>query len=299
MRRALVSFSRQASTRSGLSLRKHAVNTFATQSGALTSPARPSVPPQTQIPVKTSLYRPAGKSYNDTPNLGLDEKQPGKIVHYSEGDVWQTASWIAFRQKGGTIWRRWSFTTLREACRCDRCVHPSTQQRLMTLGQMRAELEQSGWLSGDYDKISENTRLDDDMRFRWAGQWHSMPVTAFNRTPQPLAIRKNYLKRILRRRGWSDVATLHEQASTHGRAVFVDYSSGGDFLRQILEQVQILGIVVIKGVPTEENSLVNFARQIGPIRNTFYGQTWDVKSVRNSKNIAYTDLDLGLHMDLL
>ena len=32
---------------------------------------------------------------------------------------------------------------------------------------------------------------------------------------------------------------------------------------------------------------------------TFYGKSWDVKSIPNAENIAYTDLNLPLHMDLM
>jgi alpha-ketoglutarate-dependent taurine dioxygenase len=39
--------------------------------------------------------------------------------------------------------------------------------------------------------------------------------------------------------------------------------------------------------------------QLGEIRNTFYGSLWNVQSLGSqSKNIAYTNFDLGLHMDL-
>ncbi|CAG8432769.1 502_t:CDS:2 [Diversispora eburnea] len=39
--------------------------------------------------------------------------------------------------------------------------------------------------------------------------------------------------------------------------------------------------------------------RIGTIRSTFYGKTFDVISIPGAKNIAYTNLSLGLHMDLL
>jgi alpha-ketoglutarate-dependent taurine dioxygenase len=39
--------------------------------------------------------------------------------------------------------------------------------------------------------------------------------------------------------------------------------------------------------------------RIGNLRDTFYGRTWDVKSVPEAKNVAYTAQYLGLHMDLL
>lgn len=72
------------------------------------------------------------------------------------------------------------------------------------------------------------------------------------------------------------------------------------------------GLVFVTGLPTEvkgsalepgPNSpeLARLASIFGEIRHTFYGSLWDVRSLPSavSKNIAYTNVDLGLHMDLL
>jgi hypothetical protein len=77
-----------------------------------------------------------------------------------------------------------------------------------------------------------------------------------------------------------------------------------NLLWRTLRQLHGLGIVIIKGVPTDvsgnaDNSLREVMGWIGEIRNTFYGETWNVRNVANSKNVAYTNLNLGLHMDLL
>lgn len=45
--------------------------------------------------------------------------------------------------------------------------------------------------------------------------------------------------------------------------------------------------------------LRELANIMGELRNTFYGLLWDVRSKAGARNIAYTNLDLGLHMDLL
>ena len=60
----------------------------------------------------------------------------------------------------------------------------------------------------------------------------------------------------------------------------------------MLTELQSRGIVILKASLDEITSDL-------PIRNTFYGTTWDVKSVKQSKNVAYTHQHLGLHMDLL
>ncbi|KAK5242008.1 hypothetical protein LTR16_008840, partial [Cryomyces antarcticus] len=55
----------------------------------------------------------------------------------------------------------------------------------------------------------------------------------------------------------------------------------------------------LRNVPDSEVEVERIAGRIGNLRDTFYGRTWDVKSVVNAKNIAYTHQYLGLHMDLL
>lgn len=63
------------------------------------------------------------------------------------------------------------------------------------------------------------------------------------------------------------------------------------------------GIVFLRNVPTtdkagHETELKRVVQRIGSLRKTWYGDLWDVKAEQGSKNIAYTNLDLGLHMDL-
>lgn len=75
-------------------------------------------------------------------------------------------------------------------------------------------------------------------------------------------------------------------------------------LLKAITQLEQYGMAFVSGVPNIETSnekceLRTMAEMFGEIRNTFYGELWDVKNVHNSKNIAYSNLDLGLHMDLL
>ena len=82
----------------------------------------------------------------------------------------------------------------------------------------------------------------------------------------------------------------------------INTSSG---LVQAITQLLKYGLMFISGVPNQETSndtceLRRLAERFGEIRTTFYGPLWDVVNGNNDgKNIAYTDLDLGLHMDLL
>lgn len=86
---------------------------------------------------------------------------------------------------------------------------------------------------------------------------------------------------------------------------YADFLSSDATLHAALTQLRTYGIFFIKGVPAKETSaehceLRTLAGRIGEIRNTLYGEVWDVKALgRKSENVAYTNVDLGLHMDLL
>ena len=75
-------------------------------------------------------------------------------------------------------------------------------------------------------------------------------------------------------------------------------------LRETLEALTRDGIVLLTGVPTEEKEghateLKRVVERIGTLKRTWYGDLWDVRAKEDSENIAYTNLDLGLHMDLV
>jgi len=57
------------------------------------------------------------------------------------------------------------------------------------------------------------------------------------------------------------------------------------------------GFVIIKDVPTNDNFIVKFANSIGSIRRTNFGEFFNVKSVPNPNDLAYTSLPLAPHTD--
>lgn len=80
---------------------------------------------------------------------------------------------------------------------------------------------------------------------------------------------------------------------------YQEYMESDPALYTVLNQLHTHGLAFVTNVPESEKSVSAIAERIGPIKNTFYGYTWDVRSVPDSKNVAYTSQDLGFHMDLL
>jgi alpha-ketoglutarate-dependent taurine dioxygenase len=57
------------------------------------------------------------------------------------------------------------------------------------------------------------------------------------------------------------------------------------------------GLAFIEGVPATENALLELMPLVGRVLETNYGLTFDVRSVPQPENLAYSDLGLGLHTD--
>ena len=65
-----------------------------------------------------------------------------------------------------------------------------------------------------------------------------------------------------------------------------------------LERLYCYGLCVVKNVPKQSGEVLNVAQRISYLRETAYGRIFDVISIPNAENIAYTNLHLKLHMDL-
>jgi hypothetical protein len=56
---------------------------------------------------------------------------------------------------------------------------------------------------------------------------------------------------------------------------------------------------IVKNVPKKENKVKELAELIAPVQQTIYGEVFDVKVEKNPINIAYSNVPLSFHMDLM
>ncbi|KAJ9121330.1 hypothetical protein QFC24_004666 [Naganishia onofrii] len=94
-------------------------------------------------------------------------------------------------------------------------------------------------------------------------------------------------------------------ASPTLRIPYADFLHSRAAEHAFLAQLTGYGLVVLTGVPTQDGTdegceLRQAMRRLGELRSTFYGKVWDVRALRReeTRNIAYTDVDLGFHQDL-
>ena len=66
---------------------------------------------------------------------------------------------------------------------------------------------------------------------------------------------------------------------------------------ELLKSFYEYGFAIVEKLPTKNNFIVNFANSIGSIRPTNFGEFFNVKSIPNPNDLAYTSLPLSPHTD--
>lgn len=209
---------------------------------------------------------------------------------------------------------------LRDSCPCPTCVDPNTSQKNHRSSDIPLDSRplRAVWKADDvtgnetlevewekpiyrHDTLSQGLEghSNSDAKghlSRYPASFlgrHCLPTNldAFNHTPalQPIP--------------WL-TADLVKQPHTF--IAYDDFRNNKETLLDALTQLVRYGIVILRGVPTTPSSdgkndweVRKVANEISQVRATMYGDLWDVKSYPKSINIAYTDVDLDLHMDML
>jgi gamma-butyrobetaine dioxygenase len=193
---------------------------------------------------------------------------------------------IAVATRPEVLGRNCELVYLRDCCDCDRCVDSSTSQKLFETAEIPPNIS------------SDAIQYQDDggIQITWKNDipGYEQHVSSFS----PTMLRKAQMignELLPQRKCWGR-AELSENIPSFTYSQFL---SSSETLRDALIQLQRYGLVFLQSIPSEPSAIEKIAAQIGPLRNTFYGPTWDVKSVPSAKNVAYTSQHLGFHMDLL
>ena len=177
---------------------------------------------------------------------------------------------------------------VRDCCTCPKCVDQSTRQKLFSTTDISADIS-----------VKDMREDGDVVHFTWTNDlpgFDADHVTTINIKSLSRSVRRHPVKL------YKESKTLwNAKAFEEGQTKFdyEEYMTKDSTLLLALEQLHRYGMVFVSNVPEAEASVSDVATRIGPLKNTFYGSTWDVRSVAEAKNVAYTSQDLGFHMDLL
>jgi gamma-butyrobetaine dioxygenase len=158
---------------------------------------------------------------------------------------------------------------LRDNCPCPECRHESGQRLLDTRS-----------LPDDLSVITVNgyeVSFSDGHTSVFDAEWLQANADA---PPSPA------------RRLWG--AEIQGELPT---ARYDEVAAGGEPLRGWLAWVDELGFAILAGGPTESETVTRTAELFGFVRETNYGRLFDVRTVVNPTNLAYTGLGLGAHTD--
>jgi gamma-butyrobetaine dioxygenase len=194
----------------------------------------------------------------------------------------------AIQSTPAAVTLRWSDGTasepvawwLRDNCRCAQCRHPGNGQKLYEIVDLPADLRIAEAALGD-DRTLRIT-WSDGHRSDYAAAW----LDAHDLTDAARAARRP------QRRHW-------------GRELSNDLPIGdwpamlADPAQELawLENYAALGFGVLKNVPIESGQVAEVGDRLGFVRVTNYGRLFDVVSVPNPVNLAYTAVGLGVHSD--
>ncbi|KAI9145000.1 trimethyllysine dioxygenase [Paraphysoderma sedebokerense] len=180
------------------------------------------------------------------------------------------------------IQSKYLYFWLRDHCRCEKCYHSVTKQRLLDVSEIPLDIKPKS------TKVDENKVVivwPDNHTSTYELQWlkkHSYAPALGTKNLEPER------PKIL----WE--STL---ASNPPTIEYKDVMNSDDALGQWLINIDTYGFSFVKGVPATPADTQKLAERICFIRPSHYGGFWDFTSNLAHGDTAYTQLALGAHTD--
>lgn len=221
------------------------------------------------------------------------------------------------------------YVWLRDSCPCPSCVHPETRQKLHRTTDVPLDIKPKRltWVS----PLDKGTRWDLEVEWDRPLWKHDTGSTGIEGYPQDTVGGDGHKSRYSERwfQTWADQTKVRERYHEHAlemvpwlRQDLMNPDGGSKLyhswkelngnkrvLLDVLTQLTNSGIVFLQGVPTSKDKagdweVQKIANMFSQVRETMWGKMWDVKSVPSrrglpGRNVAFTEMDLDLHMDLL
>ena len=165
---------------------------------------------------------------------------------------------------------------LRERCPCAECTDPATGQRLIDGTAIPLDLMVTNATAGDDGTVT--VHYSDGHESRFAAAHLTPPAPATSIVPEGAVT-------------WDGRRNGPPEAD-HGEATASDAG-----LHDLLSKLATHGFVVVRGAPREMDAVGEFARTIGPIRETNWGVIADVKALPRAFDLTMTPRRLEPHAD--
>ena len=168
---------------------------------------------------------------------------------------------------------------LRDNCPCPGCRHPGTGQRLLETVTLPDDVRLGGALAGP-----------DGVHVAWGDGHAAVFDPGWLRTHCYCDADRSGAG--ARHRFWRAEGRPGLPEARHADVVADDAA-----LRDWLKAIATYGVALLRGVPAVPGEVTSVAALFGYVRETNYGRLFDVRSVLNPNNLAYTGLGLSCHTD--
>ncbi|XP_063842354.1 gamma-butyrobetaine dioxygenase-like isoform X1 [Scylla paramamosain] len=213
---------------------------------------------------------------------------------YSQSTAGATIAAVNLQPDAKMLKVRWTgggddsypYLWLRDNCQCTKCFHRSSLSRSVMLKDLSLSLN-----CADV-KVSDG---GEQVKMQWTNghlgtydaQWlHERAFREPRHKPRSQECR-------LQKKYWG-----HELQDNVPRASFTELLQSDSALLAFLEDLEILGVVLVSDVPAEVDQLLLLTNHIGHMKITHYGTTFDVVDRHDPNNLAYTGGSLDLHSDM-
>lgn len=197
---------------------------------------------------------------------------------------WARGPWVPRSARGLSLPLGYHPSWLRDQCSCARCIDPVSKQKLDPAGSfwptptVHSVLFDGTHLHVDWGGHHGASRYNTSELARRAAAY----VVPEADGPQALAARRAAVALTAQPSvAWTTLASLESARAW------------------LLRTLWGTGLCVVRGVPMRSGSVVAVAERVGPLMHTFYGAHWDVRAVADAQNVAYSNLVLDWHQDLL
>lgn len=183
------------------------------------------------------------------------------------------------------------FFYLRDRCKCPSCVDPYSKQRSFRTSDIPFNIH------------PRHVRWDgEQLQIKWRNDIDGYDAEHTTTLDRYILGRRNHFidthdnrSEDMAPRRWNAPLMEHVQHWVS----FEDYMNDDAKFAAAMRNLSRMGLIFVKDIPKSREMVEKIATRMGPLRNSFYGSTWDVKTVPQAKNVAYTNQHLGFHMDLL
>lgn len=160
---------------------------------------------------------------------------------------------------------------LRDLCQCPECVHESTNQKLYSTADIPPNIKAKSFSKSPSHEEAVDIIWDQDIPGFEASHTTSLPIDTLRSiidAGTPVTPFSNKL---------SPPVNWDADSSDFPDIDFEAYMKDDLALLRAIEQLQTYGLVFLTNVPGEERSVSAIAERIGPVKDTFYGHSWDGK----------------------